>query len=50
MIGTAADRTAVSRFVFEMGDPAHLGHVLTAVRNVQGVYDVYRQNEGRKER
>ena len=27
---------------FEMGDPKHLGHLLRAVRNVEGVYDVYR--------
>ena len=32
----------VSRFAFEMGDPKHLGHVLKAVRSVEGVYDVYR--------
>ena len=30
------------RFTFEMGDPAHLDHVLTAVRRVEGVFDVYR--------
>jgi guanosine-3',5'-bis(diphosphate) 3'-pyrophosphohydrolase len=36
------DRVAVSRFTFEMGDPKHLGHVLNVVRNVEGVYDVYR--------
>ena len=39
---TSRDRVAVSRFSFEMGDPKHLGHVLRAVRNVEGVYDVYR--------
>ncbi len=39
---TSRDRVAVSRFSFEMGDPKHLGHVLQAVRNVEGVYDVYR--------
>ncbi len=39
---TSRDRVAVSRFTFEMGDPKHLGHVLRAVRNVEGVYDVYR--------
>ena len=27
---------------FEMGDPKHLGHVLRAVRAIDGVYDVYR--------
>ncbi|QRY64005.1 RelA/SpoT family protein [Gordonia sp. PDNC005] len=39
---TSRDRVAVSRFTFEMGDPKHLGHVLNVVRNVEGVYDVYR--------
>jgi GTP pyrophosphokinase len=41
-VTTSRDRVAVSRFTFEMGDPKHLGHVLRAVRGVQGVYDVYR--------
>jgi GTP diphosphokinase / guanosine-3',5'-bis(diphosphate) 3'-diphosphatase len=41
-VTTSKDRVAVSRFAFEMGDPKHLGHVLSAVRNVEGVYDVYR--------
>ncbi|MBM9467027.1 bifunctional (p)ppGpp synthetase/guanosine-3',5'-bis(diphosphate) 3'-pyrophosphohydrolase [Nakamurella sp. YIM 132084] len=36
------DRMAVSRFSFEMADPKHLGHLLRAVRGVEGVYDVYR--------
>ncbi|MEV4097298.1 RelA/SpoT family protein [Streptosporangium saharense] len=41
-VTTSKDRVAISRFTFEMGDPKHLGHVLKAVRNIQGVYDVYR--------
>jgi guanosine-3',5'-bis(diphosphate) 3'-pyrophosphohydrolase len=41
-VTTSRDRVAVSRFTFEMGDPKHLGHVLKIVRNVEGVYDVYR--------
>ncbi len=41
-VTTSRDRVAVSRFAFEMGDPKHLGHVLRAVRNIEGVYDVYR--------
>jgi len=41
-VTTSKDRVAVSRFTFEMGDPKHLGHVLKIVRNVEGVYDVYR--------
>jgi guanosine-3',5'-bis(diphosphate) 3'-pyrophosphohydrolase len=41
-VTTTRDRVAVSKFTFEMGDPKHLGHVLRAVRSVDGVYDVYR--------
>ena len=41
-VTTSRDRVAVSRFSFEMGDPKHLGHLLRTVRNVEGVYDVYR--------
>jgi GTP pyrophosphokinase len=39
---TTQDRIAVSRYVFEMAEPAHLQMVLTAVRKVEGVFDVYR--------
>ena len=41
-VTTTRDRVAVSRFTFEMGAPKHLGHVLRAVRAIDGVYDVYR--------
>jgi GTP diphosphokinase / guanosine-3',5'-bis(diphosphate) 3'-diphosphatase len=41
-VTTSRDRVAVSRFTFEMGDPKHLGHMLRAVRAIDGVYDVYR--------
>jgi guanosine-3',5'-bis(diphosphate) 3'-pyrophosphohydrolase len=41
-VTTSRDRTAFSKFTFEMGDPKHLGHVLRAVRAIDGVYDVYR--------
>jgi GTP pyrophosphokinase len=41
-VTTSRDRTATSRFTFEMGDPKHLGHVLRAVRSVEGVFDAYR--------
>jgi GTP pyrophosphokinase len=41
-VSTTRDRVAVSKFTFEMGDPKHLGHVLRAVRAIDGVYDVYR--------
>jgi guanosine-3',5'-bis(diphosphate) 3'-pyrophosphohydrolase len=43
-VQTTRDRVALSRFTFEMGDPKHLGDVLRAVRNIDGVYDVYRVN------
>jgi GTP pyrophosphokinase len=45
-VATSRDRVAVSRFSFEMGDPKHLGHVLRAVRSVDGVYDAYRVTTG----
>ena len=41
-VTTSRDRVAISKFTFEMGDPKHLGHLLNVVRNVEGVYDVYR--------
>jgi guanosine-3',5'-bis(diphosphate) 3'-pyrophosphohydrolase len=41
-VTTSRDRIAMSRFSFEMADPKHLGTVLRAVRNIEGVYDVYR--------
>ena len=41
-VSTSKDRTAVLRFTFEMADASHLDAVLSAVRNVEGVYDVYR--------
>ncbi|WP_372441076.1 RelA/SpoT family protein [Actinacidiphila acididurans] len=49
-VQTSRDRVATSRFTFEMGDPKHLGHVLKAVRGVEGVYDVYRVTSGRQQR
>jgi GTP pyrophosphokinase len=41
-VHTAKDRTAFSRFTFEMADATHLDSVLSAVRSIDGVYDVYR--------
>jgi GTP pyrophosphokinase len=41
-VTTTRDRVAVSRFTFEMGETKHLGHLLAAVRNIEGVYDCYR--------
>jgi guanosine-3',5'-bis(diphosphate) 3'-pyrophosphohydrolase len=41
-VTTTRDRVAVSRFSFEMGSTAHLGHLLASIRGVDGVYDCYR--------
>ncbi|GAB3093616.1 RelA/SpoT family protein [Isoptericola nanjingensis] len=41
-VSTSSDRIALSKFVFEMAEPGHLQQVLTAVRKVDGVFDVYR--------
>jgi GTP pyrophosphokinase len=41
-VTTDRNRVAKSRFTFEMADPAHLDHVLKAVRTVEGVFDVFR--------
>ncbi|MBA2465821.1 MAG: bifunctional (p)ppGpp synthetase/guanosine-3',5'-bis(diphosphate) 3'-pyrophosphohydrolase [Nocardioidaceae bacterium] len=41
-LSTTRDRIAKSRFSFEMADPKHLGHVLKAVRSIDGVFDAYR--------
>ncbi|MBM6403905.1 bifunctional (p)ppGpp synthetase/guanosine-3',5'-bis(diphosphate) 3'-pyrophosphohydrolase [Phycicoccus sp. CSK15P-2] len=47
-VQTSRDRVAVLRFTFEMGDPAHLGHVIRAVRKVNGVLDAERVTGGRR--
>jgi guanosine-3',5'-bis(diphosphate) 3'-pyrophosphohydrolase len=41
-VSTGGDRVARSRFTFEMGDAKHLDHVMSAVRNIDGVYDAFR--------
>jgi GTP diphosphokinase / guanosine-3',5'-bis(diphosphate) 3'-diphosphatase len=41
-VTTNRDRVTQGRFTFEMGDVAHLSHVLKAVRTVTGVFDAYR--------
>ena len=37
-VNTSKDRTAISRFTFEMADATHLDSVLSAVRQIEGVY------------
>ncbi|MGO2859732.1 MAG: RelA/SpoT family protein [Brevibacterium sp.] len=41
-VATSRARVAQSKFVFEMSDASHLDTVLSAVRKVEGVFDVYR--------
>ena len=41
-VNTTKDQVAFSRFTFEMADSSHLDVVLSAVRRIEGVYDVYR--------
>ena len=41
-VSTSRDRVAISRFSFEMADATHLDAILSAVRNIEGVYDVSR--------
>jgi guanosine-3',5'-bis(diphosphate) 3'-pyrophosphohydrolase len=41
-VATGGDRVARSRFTFEMGDAKHLDHVMSAVRNIDGVFDAFR--------
>ncbi|WP_309130109.1 bifunctional (p)ppGpp synthetase/guanosine-3',5'-bis(diphosphate) 3'-pyrophosphohydrolase [Brevibacterium sp.] len=45
-VATSRARVAQSKFVFEMSDASHLGTVLSAVRKVEGVFDVYRISGG----
>ncbi|GAA1348283.1 bifunctional (p)ppGpp synthetase/guanosine-3',5'-bis(diphosphate) 3'-pyrophosphohydrolase [Falsarthrobacter nasiphocae] len=48
-VQTSEDRIARSRFSFEMTDPRYLDHVLSAVRRIDGVYDVYRMSGNRRQ-
>lgn len=41
-VGTTVDRVAVLRFLFEMAEPSHLGHVLAQVRKIESVFDAFR--------
>lgn len=45
---TTTNRVAIFKFTFEMGDPAHLEHVMRAVRKVDGVFEVSRVGGSRK--
>ncbi|MEO5679309.1 MAG: bifunctional (p)ppGpp synthetase/guanosine-3',5'-bis(diphosphate) 3'-pyrophosphohydrolase, partial [Acidimicrobiales bacterium] len=44
---TGSDRVSKMRFEFELADPAHLEHVIAAMRRVDSVYDAYRLLPGK---
>ncbi|HLS13325.1 MAG TPA: bifunctional (p)ppGpp synthetase/guanosine-3',5'-bis(diphosphate) 3'-pyrophosphohydrolase [Beutenbergiaceae bacterium] len=46
-VATSRERVAISRFVFEMAEPSHLGDVLRAVNRIDGVFDVFRMTGAR---
>ena len=41
-VTTQRDRVAYLRFTFELGDIAHLDHILDQVRRIEAVFDAYR--------
>jgi guanosine-3',5'-bis(diphosphate) 3'-pyrophosphohydrolase len=41
-LNTSKEKICKARFTFETADPTHLDHVLRGVRQVPGVFDVYR--------
>nr|MBA3728270.1 bifunctional (p)ppGpp synthetase/guanosine-3',5'-bis(diphosphate) 3'-pyrophosphohydrolase [Actinomycetota bacterium] len=43
---TGKDRITTIRFTFELADIAHLSSILSAVKNVDGVFDAYRLTPG----
>jgi GTP pyrophosphokinase len=44
---TGTDRVARMRFEFEFSDPGHLQSMLKMIKNIDGVYDVYRLMPGK---
>ena len=44
---TGSDRVARMRFEFEFSDPGHLQSMLKMIKNIDGVYDVYRLMPGK---
>ena len=45
-MSTTKDRIARVRLTFECSDPKHLAHVISQMRKVSGVYDIYRVSQG----
>lgn len=46
VVSTTKDRIARVRLTFECSDPKHLAHVISQMRKVSGVYDIYRVSQG----
>jgi guanosine-3',5'-bis(diphosphate) 3'-pyrophosphohydrolase len=44
---TGSDRVAKMRFEFELADPSHLDAVLRTIKQIDGVYEAYRQVPGK---
>ncbi|MFZ4515155.1 MAG: RelA/SpoT family protein [Acidimicrobiia bacterium] len=44
---TNSDRVAKLRFDFELADPGHLGSIISAIKRIDSVYEVYRVLPGR---
>ena len=43
---TAEDRVAVCRFTFEVSDIKQLGYIISVLRGIEGVFDVFRVTSG----
>jgi GTP pyrophosphokinase len=44
---TGSDRISKMRFDVELGDPSHLDSVISAIKQIDGIYDAYRVLPGR---
>lgn len=45
-VQTSRDRVAILRFTFEMGEVAHLSHVMQQVKRIESVFDCFRITGG----
>ena len=45
-VQTSRDRVAILRFTFEMGEVAHLSHVMQQVKRIESVFDCFRISGG----
>ncbi|MGN7247286.1 RelA/SpoT family protein [Janibacter anophelis] len=49
-VQTSRDRVAILRFTFEMGEVAHLSHVIQQVKRIESVFDCFRITGGSNKR